>query len=356
MKLYILISIVNVISSAMTATGSYLTWLYLLANVSFYLILYNCYHEYRETENEETSLWQIIRGYLWLVYVCIGGALILFLLMKLGMNPFINEISNKMDLFEANVEQFGSQHYYPYCLSILLEDANEIVKMPFFNDKGILCGLYHEPHIITFMVFPALFFLYAYIDNLRKRVLLFLVWMLILLMTTSTMNIIAFIICCFILLSFNAFGRLLLFPLSAVLLFFLIYVGLENSDLFFIADKLQGGSMEYSLKTIEFAFTPKTILGSNILSTSFLQDSELTRRDVGYVVFVLNILFLILFVYNIIKTLKLNIYNKMIGLGILYFFLHSMKVAMVAYSLSMLTFMIFILSIVSQTQILDEEQ
>lgn len=354
-KIYVIISIVNVISSALTSTGSFLTWLYLLANVSFFLILYNCFCEYRTKYKFENSFWLIIRGYIWLVVWCISGSLLLFFLMKLGLNPYQNEISNKMDLFEANYELFNTRHYYPYCLSILLDMPDEITKLPFFYERGKVCGLYHEPHIVTFMVFPALFFLLLYIKTQSKRICVLLIWIFVMLMTTSTVNIIAFLICIMLYLSYSRSGRVILVPLSVILFIIIVYIGLENTEFFFIIDKIQGGSMDYSLKTIQFAFTPQTLWGSNFLSTSFLLDSESHRRDVGYISFILNIFFLLVFVFKIIKSLRLEMINKILGLAVLYFFLHSFKVAMVSYSLSMLTFMIFVVSISSQRQALNEK-
>lgn len=355
-EIYVGISVVNVVSSFLTDTGTYLTWLYLFANATFFLILYNCYVEYEESNDRQGSLWLIIRGYIWLVALCIGGALLLFVLMKLGLNPYHNEISSRMDLFDANVEQFDSEHYYPYYLSILVKEMVDIVKMPFFYDKGYVCGLYHEPHIFTFMVFPALFFLLSYIESPIKKATLFVVWGIIMLMTTSTMNIIAFLICIILYLSFDKWGKLLLIPISWILVMLVIYIGLENTELFFIIDKLEGGSMDYSWDTIVFAFTPKTLLGSNFINTSFLQEQESLRRDVGYIPFLLNIFFLIIIYLKTTRTILSDKYKRMLGLGILYFMLHSMKVSMVAYSLSMLIFMMFVASCTCPSLLFDEDR
>lgn len=349
-RIYVLICAVNVVSSALSATGFFLPWLYLLANSSFFVLLYNCYNEYQNDYDRKTSLWLTIRGYIWLVAICITGALLLFLLMKLGLNPYQNEISSSMDLFDANVEQFNTEHFFPYYLSILLKDVVEVGKMPFFNDMGIVCGIYHEPHIITFMVFPALFFLFAFVESNKTKVCLFLIWLFVMLMTTSTMNIIAFTVCICIFLAFNKWGKIMLIPLFGVFVMLVVYIGLENTELFFIIDKLEGGSMDYSLQMIKFAFTPHTIIGSNFMSTDYLQQSVMSRRDVGYISFGLNLLFLLFFYIKNLRVILSDKLNRMIGLGVLYFMLHSLKVSMVAYTLSMLAFMMFIVSYPTEEQ------
>jgi hypothetical protein len=316
----------------------------LFANASFFVLLYNCYYEYQNDYDRKTSIWLILRGYIWLVAICITGALLLFFLMKLGLNPYQNEISSSMDLFDANVKQFNTEHYFPYHLSIILKDVTDVGKMPFFNENGIICGIYHEPHIITFMVFPALFFLYAFVESNKTKTILFLIWIFVMLMTTSTMNIIAFTVCCFVLLGYSKGGKIMLIPLSAILGILILYIGLENTELFFIIDKLEGGSMDYSLQMIKFAFTPKTLIGSNFMATDYLQQAEISRRDVGYISFGFNILFLLFLYFKNLRLLLSDKFNKMLGLGVLYFMLHSMKVSMVAYTLSMLAFMMFVIS------------
>lgn len=108
--------------------------------------------------------------------------------------------------------------------------------------------------------------------------------------------------------------------------------------------------MDYSLQMIKFAFTPHTIIGSNFMSTDYLQQSVMSRRDVGYISFGLNLLFLLFFYIKNLRVILSDKLNRMIGLGVLYFMLHSLKVSMVAYTLSMLAFMMFIVSYPTEEQ------
>lgn len=165
------------------------------------------------------------------------------------------------------------------------------------------------------------------------------------LLSCSTTNIVSFIICTYVYLFYEKKGKFFLALLILITIYIIIYIGLENTDFVFIMDRINSGSKDYSLETILFAITPRTILGSNFMNNSYLNDGLLNRRDVGYIPFFLNLIFVTYLVY---VTLRLIIshdrFIKLIGISVLYFLLHSTKVAMVTYSLSMLIFVIFIVS------------
>ena len=350
-NLYFVLNLINLFSSLITSTGLYMPFLYLLLNTTFYFILKNCFLCYKKEDNFENAFWYIIRGYIWLCVICIVSVLSLFVLIKLGVNCYVNTISNKMDLFTNNVSDFGHVYYFPYGISILLVTMNSM-RIPFFADKGIVCGIYHEPHILTFMLFPALFLLLWRLKSFANKLFVFLWSLFIMLIAASVTNILVFICCVFVLLVLEKKSRIFILPIFVFLILSMVfYVGLENTDLFFVEDKLMdsGGSKGYSMSTIEFAFTPKSFLGSNYLSNSYIND-VIKYRDVGYLPFLLNISFLILFVYKICKVLLKYKCYKFVGLSVLYFFIHSMKIAMVTYSLSFLMFMIFIVSVISSVK------
>lgn len=344
--IYFLLNFYNIFASYFSGTGSYHVWLGLLANCSFYILLSTIYCDYSKKLKSTQALWLTLRGYVWLAVYSVIVSILLFVLIKLGLNPYVNNISARMDIFADNVEKFFSTYYFPYGISVILADDQEILKLPFFFEKGIICGLYYEPHIITFMVFPVLFLLCARYNSFKMRLGLYTSWCLIMLMTASTTNILAFVVCVMVLLLTEKRLRVFLIPIIYGILVLVLTIGIENTELFFIQEKIESGSMGYSQRTIEFAFTPKTLIGSNFLSNSYLYSlSESNMRDVGYISFFLNIVFLILFIIKIGKFIISSKYSKYVGLAILYFFLHSMKVAMVTYSLSVLMIMIFVLSI-----------
>ena len=345
--LYCLLMVVNTIASILSNTGLYQSWLYLLSNGTFFLILYNCYMDYKRTQSDYSAFLYVIRGYIILCIICVISCVSLFVLIKIGIDPHVNNVSNQFDLFQDNVSNLGHTYYFPYYLSIILDPGNIVFKIPFFTDKGIICGIYYEPHILTFMLCPALFFMWSHSNRSLNNLTLLFLWILIMLLACSTTNILAFLLCCFIYLCIDKQKRWVLVPIGVLTLLLIFYIGLQNTEFFFILDKLDttgdgGGSQRYTLRTMEFAFSPQTLLGSNFLNTDYL---KYEGRDVGYIPFMLNILILFLLYINTLKLiLHKNRYHQLMGVGVLYFLLHSMKVTMQTYSLSIFMLMIFILS------------
>lgn len=85
---------------------------------------------------------------------------------------------------------------------------------------------------------------------------------------------------------------------------FFIYSLLNIDDLFFIFAKLGSGSMDYTQATLEFAVTPKTLIGSSFFNLSYLDRSSFTvtgNRDIGYINFVVNIVFLLICGYYMLR-------------------------------------------------------
>ena len=148
--------------------------------------------------------------------------------------------------------------------------------------------------------------------------------------------------CIFIYLSFKykwlAWMILLVVFYGGTLLF-----SLESPIIELIKYKIDSGSAEYSTNTLMFAFTPRTIIGTNFFDLSYLNIND--GYDVGFIIFILNIVFLIIFIYRIVYlNFSKNNSMKMISLFALYFLLHSTKLALRNYSLSFLPFVMFIVT------------
>jgi len=317
----------------------------LLANTTFYFLLYNCFHRYTQEYTFEKGSWLIIRGCVWLCLLSVIGSILLFLFIQIGGNPLVNDtIGMRMDLFFDNIERFGHQYFFPY-VSILMKSHE--IRIPFFQSEGIICGLYHEPHIVTFMTFPALFILLGRLKSIVWKLIVWFSYLLIMLLAASTTNIGAFFACLFVMMLFVKDMKKLVIPFIIVGGMFFLFWGLNFSDFLFVQDKMDSGSKDYSVNTILFAFTPRTLLGSNFLSNDYLFETSSVLRDVGYIPFALNVIFLSIFSYKLfcVIVLSKSAWVKMVGISILYFFLHSMKIAMIAYSLSYLMFMSFLLTV-----------
>lgn len=348
--IYFILNAINVYSAYTTHIAHIMPPLYLLCNTLFYIILYNCYLYYKkEGVGEKERIWLLCRGYIWICVICIISISTLFLLIKAGLSPYSNLINERMDLFDSNVNVLEHTYYYPFYTSILLVQKDFSLTLPFFTDSGIICGIYFEPHIVAFMLFPALFLLWAYCEKTLYRVALFFIWIFIMLICCSTTNILCFTSCLLFLFLYTKKGIITLIPIIYILLIVVFIIGLENTSFLFVADKLDNsGSMQYSQNTILYAFEPRTLLGSNFLDNGYLKDISTHPRDVGYISCFLNVLFLLVSYMKLFRNFFCkNIYCLLFSFAILYFFLHSMKIAMVSYSLSFLMFIIFLLQIVT---------
>ncbi len=355
--IYLILSISNFFSAGLTNTGWKSALVYLFLNTTFYLILCNLYRDYKRRYSIGESLWFISRGYIWIVAYCVTCCVLMFILLKLGIDPYVNQVNYRYDLFYDNYYNLNANYYYPYYLSIL--NISTDIRIPFFQDKGFISGIYHEPHILTFMTFPALFLMLYYARNLISRVGLVVVYVLILLLAGSTTNIGVILFCLLLYLLNKMFfidKKSFAWNLGIIILILtslgVVYSIINEDDLNFIFNKLEAGSKDYSMATLEFAFTPKTIMGSSFLNLSYLDRSTLTvseYRDVGYVNFFVNILFLFICGYYMVKLFfSRTQYKIAVFLFAAYFFVHSIKVAMVSYSLTMLMFVIFLMSNVSK--------
>lgn len=360
--IYLILNVCNFFSAILTDTGWKSALIYLTLNTIFYLILHNLFKDYRRYYTTAKSLWFISRGYLWLVSLCIFSCVFMYLLIKTGINPQINSVNTRYDLFSDNYNNLGADYYLPYYLSVFLVSSD--IRIPFFQDQGFVLGIYHEPHILTFMLFPALFLSLYYIKKNKYKIITLLVFLLILLLAGSTTNILAVLLCVIFYLVHNIFfinKKTFLKNFAIIILIltgsFFIYSLLNIDDLFFIFAKLGSGSMDYTQATLEFAVTPKTLIGSSFFNLSYLDRSSFTvtgNRDIGYINFVVNIVFLLVCGYYMLRLfLSKNPYKMAVFLFAVYFFIHSTKVAMVSYSLTMLMFVIFLMSRVAK---LNDEQ
>ena len=353
--LYVVVNSLNCINVFVDESeGMLMVLFYTFLNVSFYLVLYNMYCYYRKITTVKNSLWFIIRGYIWLCTISILGATILFLMIKGGFNPYSTPIANDYyDLFKSNVEVSGATYYFPYHISVLATSDHAQLRIPFFTDYGVICGLFHEPHVITFITFPALFLLLYYIRKKYFKVVCFGIWLFIMLLAASTTNILAFFTSLFVLMFFERKVRLPLFLFFIIVFYMILSIGMESEEFLFLAEKLNGDntvSSDYSKNTLIFAFSPKTLMGSNFINNNYLNTISTTGRDVGYLPFLFNILFLIVYVIRMIKIIIFSNEFRYVGIATLYFFIHSMKTAMVTYTSPLLLLMMFMLFIVSQSE------
>ena len=347
--LFILIFFINMCIGIMQDTFAVGFLGILLCNVSFYFLLYNIYMERKGKICVEENVRYISKGYALLCYYQLGIVVVLFLLTTVFhlFNPFVNDISTKYDMFINNASRIytGVTYYFPYNISLFA--VSKMERIPFFQEYGIITGVFHEPHTMTYYVIPFVFFSFFYFKNKKISWVIVAMSILYVLVASSTTNILCYIATALFALCLD-YRKLsvVIIPLALLGLSYLWFS--ENPLVLLIKAKLDSGSAEYSTSTLTFAFDPKTLWGSNFLDLSYLNETH-PIQDVGFIIFLLNIAFLLTLSYQTVCLCvsKNNMY-RFVGLFAVYFILHSTKLALRTYSLEMLMFVIFIVSICYQ--------
>ncbi|WP_281644740.1 hypothetical protein [Bacteroides zoogleoformans] len=341
--IYLLVVCINIVSSILSGTLIPGFLPFYAANISFYLILVDLYSDYRRRLDFQDSIRQIFVGYICFFALNAASVCIMQVLVNFaGMDPIVNEITNRYDLFSSNQEKFDSRYYFPHYLSVVLADTE--LRIPLFQDKGFFLGFFHEPHSFMFIITPVA--LYCIFTAKNKLVSYFLTVIIVLLILScgSVTNILA------ILASLTFFfivrSRKRIFLLIAIIMMAVIGIMVLDPDIYaFILYRFTSGSADYSKTTLAFAFMPQTLMGTNFLDLSYW-DHGMLDYDVGYIPFIFNLLFLLFFILSIVRLLvnKKRFFN-VIGMIALYFMIHSTKQAMVTYTIPLLCLIMFLLNV-----------
>lgn len=351
--LFLTISLYNLANSAIQGTIAIGFIGVFLANITFYFLLYNLYCDYRNNYNLEDTVSISTKGYVWLCFYQLFIVALFFVLVRShAINLQINEITWDYDILADNASRVytPTRYFLPYYLSVLSLD--DMDRLPFLNLEGLSpLGMFHEPHTMTYYVVPFLFLMhFLFRDRKKLLVLLDVLFVIYILVAASTTNILC------------TLAVILLWSLLKEKKLIIVYVLMASTvvGLFQTIDspivelvrfKLESGSMEYSASTLDFAFTPKTFFGTDFYDLSYLEKG-LNNYDVGFIVFILNILFIIVLGYRTLRLCfskdKLSMY---VGLFSIYFMLHSAKLALRTYSLEMLMFVMFVVTICYKEQI-----
>jgi len=340
--LYLAIFSINMFFGLITKTFSLGLSVFLFANVSFYIILSNQFVLYNKSIDYNKCLKLITRSYMILCLINVISILTLFVLVTfLNFNPYINVIDGTMDLLDSDLGMDSNiSYFFPHHISILYKVDD--IRIPFFQQYGLICGLYHEPHIVTYLLTPSLFLSFIWIKDKLHRLLIVFAYIFIVLIAASTTNIFALVSCIIVYSFINKKSTPYIIGLFCLFLGILIYY-VDASNYLFIFNKLESDSNDYSSALLKFAFTPRTWLGSNFLNLSYIESTTSQVFDVGYIVFFLNFLFISIIAFKIFHLLRMSFEHKMVGLFALYFILHSMKLAMLTYTFSYLLFVIFVI-------------
>lgn len=327
--LYMIIALLFI--NPLYASSSFLMGLeFLLQSVLFTIILLKISSSVLRDSVDE-QIHRLSNGYVLISLFSLIGVIVSFVLLLLFGGG--NRVPIDADFLNSNASK-GADYVWSY-LSIIIYDPTEI-RVPFFQDNGVLCGLFHEPHIFTLNLFPCLILLLGFANRPLIKILIVVSSILTVFFAGSATNIIVVGICLLVyfLLNFKKAFIKTSFLLALIVFFVVYYISIDNTLFEFVLDRMNSDntSQQYSLALLEFAFTPKTLFGTGFLDTSVVEDlmyNSYSSSDVGLIPFVLYLVFLIGYIWNTGRLLLSK--EKVaftIGMASLYYILHSAKVGM----------------------------
>lgn len=251
--------------------------------------------------------------------VCISSTLIVANILP----SMTNDVSNMCVLFQGNVEN-GQTYYMPYYLSL----QNPSIRL---TSLGELTGWAFEPHLFCLLVFPACFYLLCRTNRTLLKcvfVSLFIYSAFWGFSVTGFLSLalvgIAMILCE----GSKSVHKIILILVGIVLI--VVFVGEQIQDSLLIEytkNKLidNTASADYSKSNLEWSLSPSSIVGQGIMRWDLANNHN---PDIGFISFMMLIIYYGSTLYFIIKTIMShNRQSRYLGYGVLYMYLHSMKMA-----------------------------
>lgn len=268
------------------------------------------------------------------------------------VDPFSNPIGSN-SLTQDNVNS-GAQYYFPMYLT-LVESSSRL-----FGEFGMpdILGLSHENHVINYIVMPSLFLCLLLSKKMWAKAVYCASFFVALLFSWSTT---AFLIMLVVII-----GNLLwivvvekkrgyLFPILIVVGLGIIYAGplIELIQLELVRKTVeQTGSMDYTFDMWSYILSPQSVFGAGNIPSSIVKGDKLFfATDIGAVSFLLDIIFFVLIIVRVFLCfVNSNRFDHYMGCCFLYFFLHTIKVNILAFNYPLFAFMIILLSLVTNTR------
>ena len=343
--------LVNYYNALREGSGFLVSTTLILLVFLFAFIVGGLIKDYTSKQNNEDVVQTISKGYIWLSFITIGGIFLSFffdLLFGLQKTPI------EADFLENNIEHGSS--YYRSFFSVLIQDTDE--RVPFFQQFGILTGLFHEPQVSTHNILPCLILMLGFAKSKCHRVFLFFSGILFILFSGSVTNMLVVAICFLVYFFVNSKHKLLGVSVGAgilvVLVLFVLRLDTGGIMQDFILDRLDSDnrSQLYSISMLIWTFSPSTLIGNNFLDTEYvldIMDFGGAHSDVGLIPCALFIGYIITYFINTIRLLSIdNKFAKIVGIASLYFILHSTKIGMPMLILTLPVLIIFFQYIILQ--------
>ncbi len=318
-------------------------------NILYYLLmweyLYGIYKE-NSTLNGYDKICVPLECYT--VYNCVVVLIAAVLIFSGVLNAFDNPVSDVFNVFKENHEHNHTDYYFPGYLSVCVPATNILA----FLGIPILEGLSYEPHVLSYSIIPAWILLQASIKD-KTHIYKFISYFLLLstvCISTSATAVICLIITIFFEILWYCLRKgdfrplIVLFVFILLITLFLAPIYEELSE--YLAYKIgkEDGSRDYSESNLNYILYASDVLGRGIVNNH--AGSELLNDNIGYIS---SLFIILLYIITVFKSIKLIVSSDVnlhyIGLACLYFWLHSLKLGIQAFSYPYFIFFIFIMAI-----------
>lgn len=303
----------------------------LVLEISFLAVLCGMLGKYKEKTLELLSNTYIFYSLCNVIGVCLAFILIL--------EGVLAPDSNNLDI-KLITEDDGIAYFPGYLTVIRPNDVERVSFLAFF---GNFCGFSHEPNAVGYVCLPAFFILlYKCREyNFLIKIIVIILYALFFLITISATAFISITIVTLVGLFMagrQKGGRKNWIVLAILICILVLFTSYIFETFPFILNKLtaSGGSKDYSVDRISYAFTPETFMGTTVYTTS-------VDGDIGIVTMFLNLCYYIS--AGLLCLRMLNNRNREVfyyGLALLYFLCHSMKIIIMVYRYPYTVFIIFL--------------
>lgn len=279
---------------------------------------------------------------------------LLAMLIFVGFPHHINSIPLSDPLLVGH-RDWDMVCYFPYYLSI--SQDYHIISL---FDIPVLSGLCHEPHVIMYLITPAVVFSFAFVKDKKWLIILLCMFVFVLLETLSTTAI----LCVVAILVIELFWRLrdsFKYSFISILLLLLVGFYLYNSEMWQqlsaqLEYKLVGegtSSGDTSNSMISYIYNIQGLFGEGNFPSNY--GRELGHRYAGIItMFFDTIVYLSMTIVSIIAIFSKKKNKHYIGLGCFYYILHGTKVNYLMVSYPYFIFIFFITYLINNNNLQDK--
>lgn len=287
-----------------------------------------------------------------LVYFSLYNVIAIFLsiiLLILGSISIDDNILSDNILIHDNYIK-GQTYSFPGYLSLVLHSSSRAL-----ISFGIpaLSGLMHEPHVLFYLIGSGFFLILDRCQSVKYTVTLLALFLIALIASSSTTAVFVFSLCLLLDLIWNTivYKRIsLLVPylLLAIVVFLFIdslFGEIAESMFNLFYSKFEGegeSSKEASSSMINYVLSPSGIVGMGNMPKGDY-DYHLDKMNIGLLTSLLDFsLFLSIFFVTIKNVISKNRHLHYIGMSILYYLLHNMKLAFQGFSYIYMSYMVLL--------------